>query len=468
MHLPTTGDTILALATAWRPAALAILRLSGPDAFEAPRRLGVLPPAPHATFPLETSARLLLEPRSLPIPARIFWFRAPRSYTGQNLVEIHTCGALPWLRELTRRLIGLGVRRAWPGEFTARAYLAGKLAAEQVEGVLGLVTAADGAAARQAARQLQLGAAVRGASRAERLIELLARIEAGIDFVDEEDVRFITASDIQVELDALLSELSAELARPPCAAHGRPHVAFAGLPNAGKSTLFNVLLGYERALVSPVLGTTRDVLSAELTIGGVELVLQDCAGLGHTPDELELAAHRAAERTAEQADLVLWVHAADADWPAAEVAAFDRLAATRHLLVISKAEQAHTPHPLPHRVRAHSGSAILQVSAATCAGLDELRAAIAAQLETLRADGLSAEAEDLPTAVAALTRARALLSAAQPEPEYSPAASAGPLPDAELLALELRAALSALRDPMRPPLVEDVLGRIFSRFCIGK
>jgi tRNA modification GTPase len=453
MHTPVLDDTIVAVSSGWRASPVGIVRLSGPAAFELLEHVRVaLPPADARPRSGWCEARLA-PGNDLELPATIFWFCAPRSYTGQDLVEIHTVGSLPALRAVSSRLIELGARRALPGEFTARAFLNGRLDADKVEGVLALISAEDQTAARRAARLSRDSYRARVGAIRDRLTELIALVEAGIDFVEEEDVRFITAAELRQAVDDLVAAVW-EIRRPGRALDrvGKPHVALAGLPNAGKSTLFNVLLGYERAIVTPVLGTTRDVLSAEVETGGVALVLQDCAGLGTSVDELESAAHLAAENAAEQADLVLWVHDCTTAWDVRETTVCRRIPENRRLLVVSKLDRAAdgcdavSPIAFPTAV---------QVSAVTGAGLQRLREALIEQLQT--AGDAPAGAEHVAAALTALGRAR---EAAWPSEEI--------LAMPEIVALELRQASEALESFGRGPEAEDVLGRILARFCVGK
>lgn len=456
MQFPAIDDTIIAISSGWGSSAVGIVRLSGPDSFKLVRALGAPPPPRLAARPTRWSDVCLTLDESLRVPAGAYWFHRPRSYTGQDLVELHTVGCLPLLRELCVRLIARGARRALPGEFTARAFLAGKLAAEQVEDVLALISTDDAAAVRQA-RRAQREARRSLVSEVRRQVaELLSLVEAGIDFVEEEGIRFVTAAEVTATIDAVLRQVATLLTadrQTRCA--GKPHVALVGLPNAGKSTLFNALAGHERAIVSPVLGTTRDVLSAEITVGGAPVVLQDCAGLGTSADELELAAHLAAERAADQADLVLWVHAADAEWDERETQAAARIPAGRRLLVWSKVDLA----PECRRECVPVGFAqVVSTSATTDGGLSELEEAVCRLISRpAEAAGDGVEEERLRAAANALERARQLAEATRDE-----------LAQPELVALELRGACDELSDTGGGELVEELLGRVFSQFCVGK
>ncbi|MCG3128007.1 MAG: tRNA modification GTPase MnmE [Phycisphaerae bacterium] len=444
MIYPVASDTIVAISSAWQPAALGVVRLSGEDA--APLAAGVVEALPAAgarsrpTF-LETRLRL---PEGYCPPATVFRFVAPRSYTGQDVIEIHTVGALPLLRALCDTLMAAGARRALPGEFSARAFVAGRISREQVCGVLGLIAAGDAAGARRAARAALGSSDALRAQIAERLTELLARVEAGIDFADEEDVRFVGERELRAELEGILAKLDELVGRPQRdPASLRPHVALAGLPNAGKSTLFNALLGAGRAIVSPAIGTTRDVLSAAIQVAGVEFVLQDCAGLAATADDLELAAHHAAERAADLADLVLWVHEAGTGWSTAELAAWGRIDPDRRLLVISKIDLHDTAD------RTRGDEAGILVSARADSGVERLKSEIASRL-THGAFSADPGGWNIETVSAALRRA------CEESLDRNP----------ELVAGEIRLGLDGLTG--RGVAIDDVLGRIFARFCVGK
>jgi tRNA modification GTPase len=386
------------------------------------------------------------------VSAWAYWFRAPRSYTGQDSVELHVPGALPLLRLLAQRCVSAGARRALPGEFTARAYLAGKLSADQVAALPAVIHAADAAAARQAARAHRAGPAAVPAALTAALVELLASVEAGIDFPEEQDVSAADVARLSARLGALQRQLTAaRAARDPLRAW-RPHVALAGLPNAGKSALFNALLGTRRALVAPVIGTTRDVLSAEVPLAGVTVVLQDCAGLGHRADELALAAHLAAERAAAEADVVLWVHDAGTTWSDAEQAALASLAPEHVVVALSKSDVGAAVAPLPHALRARPSVA---VSVVTGAGLAELSRAIAAALAAGAPHAGVTFDERLAAADAALARSLALLARDE-------------LCSPELVALHLREAVTALETLTPAELDDAVLTWVYASYCVGK
>lgn len=455
MLFPSLDDTIIAVATGWAPTDMAIVRLSGPDAFVLAAGVGGVPPADRRNH---TTAGCVDIAANLTLPARWLWFHAPRSYTGQQAVEIHTIGNLAGVRSLCARLIERGARRALPGEFTARAYLNGRLDADAVSGVLGLIHADSRAAARRARRMISGEDRQNLAHVASDLTDLIALIEAGIDFVDEEDIHFITPADVCTRIDAILARL--ELLRPPTHArmtHAYPHIALAGLPNAGKSTLFNTLAGYARAIVSPVIGTTRDVLSVEITFRGRPVVLQDCAGLHARRDELELAAHLAAERVAATADIVAWVHDRSQPWQEIERATLATIDPSRRLIVLSKADLS--PPKAWSDIAGQLGD-FVQVCAITGVGIDALREQLADRLDLVSGTGSPpADYRTLSDVCTHLQHARRI---AQKSIENEV------LCEPELVARELRLADGRIIGEGCGPLVERMLERIYSTFCVGK
>ena len=476
MQMPRLDDTIVAVSSAWEPSALAIVRLSGPQANEiaamvipdlversSGRRAEFLDAAlllgdacgdessPAPMSGTKPGLRLGVQ-----VPATMYRFLGPHSYTGQDVIELHVPGSLPLLRRVCEVLIACGARRALPGEFTARAFLNGRIDAVQVEGVLGLITASDEAAAREAARAAQRTDTRRIASISEKLAELLARVEAGIDFADEEDVSFVTSNELLATIQAMIRTLARTGRHFDFRSAALPHVTFAGLPNAGKSTLFNALLGHQRAIVSPVLGTTRDTLSATVEIGGQSLILQDAAGLGDSRDELDAAAHLAAETSQEQADLVLWVHDRSRTWALAEAAACERISPQRQVLVLSKGDRPAAQSNAYYR--ALSFERVVEVCAVTSRGLDQLRSAIGDAVASVRRRHETTEnGPAYEKAHAALLRAARLVT-----PE------ADGLRSPDLVAFELRTAWQAIQGARQTDLVEDLLGRIYTRFCVGK
>ncbi|MDB5304264.1 MAG: tRNA uridine(34) 5-carboxymethylaminomethyl synthesis GTPase MnmE [Phycisphaerales bacterium] len=451
-----SGDTIAAISSAVGTAARMVVRVSGPEAWEHARRLwvGEMPAAGGAT-------RGGLSIRRMRVPGWVYCFRSPRSYTGEDLVEFHIPGNPLLAKMLLEDLLGNGARSAGPGEFTARAYFNGRLDLTQAEGVAATISAGS-EQELSAARRLMAGELARRLAPVTDLVaQTLALLEVGIDFSDE-DVSFLSpaqAAERIAQADGTLTQLLAESVRFERLAH-EPRVVLVGRPNAGKSTLLNALAGHERAVVSPVAGTTRDVLWAHVPLARGLIRLIDVAGLEETPDdssgggddphrEIEQRMREHALRCVEEADhIVLMVEARDERPPIS-------LPRAPALTVASKIE-LHT-----NSVESICGAGFqparpIAVSAHTGSGIPALREALDRLCfgDTSAGSAMALNARH----VRAIDEARESLSRAAQQ------AGAGP----ELLALELREALDALGGISGRISPDDLLGRIFSTFCIGK
>jgi tRNA modification GTPase len=447
MSPTATIATIAAIATPPGRGGVGIVRISGPKAATIAEALCGRVPAPRVV----TRARLR-DADGAPIDeGLVLFFRSPASFTGEDVLELHTHGSPQVLRQLVSRALALGARLAEPGEFTRRAFLNGKLDLAQAEAVADLIDAATEAAARAAARSLTGEFSARIAALREALIRLRMFVEATLDF-PEEDVEFIEQARAREQLAETTAALEAVLA---AARHGqRLHdgavIVLAGAPNVGKSSLLNALAGEELAIVTPIAGTTRDTVRARLDVGGVPIEVIDTAGLRATDDPVEAIGIERTRQAIARADLALLLVEATAPNPAAEATALAAELPERlpRLVVANKRDLAPT-RALPEGV--------LALSATTGAGLDELRAALAERL------GASAREEGAFIArarhVAALERARTHLEAAREQLSHFAL---------ELFAEELRLAHDALGEIVGEFTADDLLGEIFSRFCIGK
>lgn len=443
----TPDDTVVALSSAPGASARAVVRLSGARAWAlagevfapaTPRAGALRAGAPRAGAREDGALRL---PGWPPAPAVAVWLRAPRSYTGQDVVELWVPGAPPLVRRLLLVLEGAGARPAAPGEFTRRAFLTGRLDLTQAEAVLALTTAEDAALARAALRALAGGARGRVDEVKAALTDVLAHVEAAIDF-SEEEIDHAPGAALAARLDAAAAAVRALLAagRARPAAGTEPVVALVGPANAGKSSLLNALCGAPAALVSPHAGTTRDVIGASwrLPSGRVARLL-DTAGEKPAAGEVEARALDLARAAAASADLVVQVvDGLDPRLPGP--------GAGDALVVTTKADLAPPCDGL--RTSAVTGEGLLALGQA-------VDAALAGRSATPDLAGTARQEAHLGRALEAVARAADLLRGQDPA-------------RAELAAVELGAALEALGELTGAVTTDDVLDRVFGQFCIGK
>jgi tRNA modification GTPase len=437
-------DTIVAISSAPGPAVRGVVRLSGPEAWDiAASEFEADPGSSFGALPNQLTGRRRVEGLRLPLDMGITFWPGSRTYTGQPLAELHTVGSPPLLELLVADCLRLGARLAERGEFTLRAFLSGRLDLTQAEAVLGVVAAETTCQLDVALEQLAGGVARPTRALRDRLLDLIAHLEAGLDFVDEADVDPLARAELASELLRAAADVE-QIDRQLCGRE-RPdalaRVVLAGPPNAGKSRLFNVLVGEARALVSPRAGTTRDYLSAKWPCGGRLVELIDTAGEepARTEIERQAQAHRAGQAAA--ADLVLECRSIDTQgMPVSN----DR----PHLRVWTKCDVAPAPDV-----------DFIATSAETGAGIDELRSAIAQDLDA-RAGLASPFLNTGPRCRDSLHGAAAALRGAA----SCIAAGGGD----ELVAIDLRSAADELGKVVGAVVTDDILDRIFSRFCIGK
>jgi len=441
----STADTIVAVATPPGHSGLGVVRLSGPEAAAIARHLTrrTDPFTPrHATLAVIPEVDQVV----------VTWFAAPHSYTGEDVIEMSGHGS-PWLLQaIVERACQAGARLAQPGEFTLRAHLNGRLDLIQAEAVADLIEAVTPLQARVALDQLEgtLTGLVRSID--AQLFDLVAKLEASLDFPDE-GFHFITRTNATTDLAQVrdaLTRLVEDGRRGRLIREGRM-VVIAGRPNVGKSSLFNALVGTNRAIVTPLAGTTRDVLTEQLDVCGVPITLVDTAGLRASGDLIEEEGVRRAVQAREVAALTLLV--LDASQPLSlDDEELLREVAGPRLVIANKADlERQWPE----------GSA-LAVSATTGAGLDTLRTAIVVALSG------SSSSEDWrdPPRVSNLRHVqqveRALVAVERSLEELRQGATE------ELVLAELADARAALESLSAPRTPDDLLQHIFSRFCIGK
>ena len=438
MPQPST-DTIFALASGAGRAAVAVIRLSGPDAKRALSRFAKLDPlsrfAHYARFRDPESGETL--DRGLAL-----FFPAPASATGEDCAELHLHGGEAVVGGVLAALAREpGLRAAEPGEFARRAFLNGKLDLSQIEALADLIEARTAFQRRQALRLA--GGALRRETEVWRgaIVEAMALVEGDLDFADEAEVSGLSAAELEKLLASTLASIDAALASAPASERLREGflVLILGPPNAGKSTLLNVLARREAAIVSDEPGTTRDLIEVDLDLGGLPITLVDTAGLRESESAVERIGVARARARAGEADLILWLSEGGAEPPPD----FGPEAAE----VLRVATKADTLAP---------ASGALAISAREGRGVDELCVEIARRAASALGDGgsaLIAHARQRVELETARARLRAALEEGKPP---------------ELVAEDLRLAARALQRIAGAVEVEELLDLIFSRFCIGK
>ncbi len=449
-------DTIFALATAPGRAAVAVMRLSGPEAGAALTRLAGAPPSPR-----RASLRTLRDPvgGAALDQALVLWFPGPNSFTGEDGAELHLHGGSAIVEAVTGALLDLGLRLAEPGEFTRRAFEHGRLDLSQAEAIADLVEAETEGQRRQALSQLDGALAARHAAWRADLIEILAQLEAAVDFPDE-DLPPAAEADIRRALLRVAEGLETALADSARGERVREgyRIALIGAPNAGKSSLLNALSRTEAAIVTATPGTTRDVIELALDLAGFRVLVADTAGLREAADAIEAEGVRRAGERAGRAHLRLLVidgAAAQEDWREAQA-----WARPGDLCLINKADLAETAAGGAARTWAQSaGLSVLSLALVDGRGLEAVERALSTKVATalggadFPAATRARHRADLTEALTHLHRALAQLDAGL-EPE--------------LAAEDVRLAARRLARVGGRIDAEQVLDAVFSRFCIGK
>jgi len=460
--IPAERDTIVATATAPAGASRGVVRLSGPAVGDVLLALLTADPPRWRPGPWrypQLSVGVQLHGRALRALCDLFYWPGEQSYTRQPAAELHTIGSPPLIEAIVRAACQAGARLASPGEFTLRAFLAGRIDLVQAEAVLGVIDAPSGPALQGALSQLAGGLSASLFALREELLHLLAELEAGLDFVDEEDIRFVEQDELANRLAAAGRQVQT-LIEQTIERGDRtalPKVVLTGPPNVGKSSLFNALCSRWGvvdgatlpALVSDQQGTTRDSLSAQLSYQGCKLLLVDTAGRdGRHSAGIEAIAEGHSQRDSSAADFRLLCQAARG---ATSSQAGPHDATGDSICVRTKTDIL--PQYEPH-------AAEIATSSQTGQGLERLMDAIVSHLTGARLVG---ESQMLNSTAA---RCRQSLSQAQASLEQAHQIAATDQHD--LVALELRAALEGLGEVTGQVVTDDILDRIFGQFCIGK
>lgn len=456
--LPSSADTIAALATPLGEGGLAVIRISGPTALAVGDAV-FAPAGPRSQRPSAAPSHTVHYGHIMRDGRRVdevllTVLRAPRTYTREDTVEISCHGGLVMARLVLESVLAAGARLAEPGEFTQRAFLNGRLDLTQAEAVADLIHARTGLAAAAAQEQLagKLSAPIHGVR--DDLMNALAHIEAHLDFPDE-DIAPHTRDQLLARLDQAAEFVAAlqRTAREGQILRRGIRAAIVGRPNAGKSSLLNQLLGHERAIVSPVAGTTRDTVEETAEIRGIPVVFIDTAGLRDSSEEVEREGVRRSRVAASQAELVLHVLDGSESLDAQDQALMEELAGRPVLLVVNKSDQ-------PRRLILPEGRQEASVSCVRGAGLESLKdrieqmvwggrvtaEALPVTVNARQADALRRTEEGLRQAAAGLREGVSL----------------------EFAALDLRLAVSAIGEVVGKTTTEDLLDAIFRQFCLGK
>lgn len=446
-------STIVALATPVGMGALSVIRMSGAKSLQV---LSACARLPSALVPRRVYLTDIVSDDGSPVDqVLIVWFQSPASYTGEDVVEISCHGGLLVTRRVFERLLECGAVPAEPGELTRRAFMNGKMDLTQAEAVMDIIAAGSDLALKAAREQLDGAIGYLADSMTDRLLRVTAHVEAYIDF-PEEDIDLDSIASLRNSLCEIRNDIERLLATADQGKLLREGIrtVIVGAPNAGKSSLLNTLLGYDRAIVSEIPGTTRDTVEEWVQIGGLALRLVDTAGIRKASDRIELAGIERTERALALADLVL--HVVDASQPPLpdqDPLKNQNLLPPR-ILVLNKADLAQNP--------AWNTAQGIRFSCTTCQGLEELKQEIV-RIFSQRIPALDAAAgiasinarhqNALKRAMAAIRQAESSLECGE-----SP----------ELTAVDLREALEALSELTGRGDTEDILDVVFSSFCLGK
>ncbi len=469
LMLDRLDDTIVAVSSAPGHGAIGIVRLSGPRAVDIADRMTTaddLVPLSARLGSTRTRGEVEIEP-NLGLPADLYLFRAPHSYTRQDMVEMHTVGAPAALELVRKRAISLGAVAAEPGEFTARAFVSGAKDLASAEAVAGLIRAKTDTQLR-ASRRMMDGSLNRDVRTVrDALAELLALVEADIDFA-EEPIDFITPPELGKRLEEISESLQPLLAEPATIERldVLPRILLFGPPNAGKSTLMNRLSGTSRAICAAAAGTTRDVLSAPIELENGEAILLDTAGVDRSEDQIIAQARELTLSQAERVDLlcvVLDITAADNEHLLSVIRSLD----VSKIVVAANKSDLLTPEavgPAAAVIEPWELGPVCAISAITGEGIAELsehlRQALGSGDGTTAAEGVILSERQhaaIRLASEALARSADLARGASETIDC-----------ADVLAFELREALDALGAVTGDVTTEDLLGQVFANFCIGK
>jgi len=454
-------DTIVALSTPPGRSAIGVVRISGPDALKILRML--IASESFDPQPNLLSLKNLIDPatRETLDQALVCFFKAPHSFTGEDLVELHCHGSPVLLRSIIEIILQQDARLAEPGEFSLRAVANGRLKLTEAEAIRDLIAAQTDAALRQSTRQLKGEISKTLQPAKDELLKLIVRLESSLEFV-EDDLPALESQKIVSSLKELrrdLEKLAGTFRQGKLLRDGLT-VALVGRPNVGKSSLFNMLLGRGRAIVTEIPGTTRDTITESIGLNGVPLILIDTAGIRSSIDEIESIGVERTRRAAADADLLIVVIDGATDLSDEDRHVLAEVANTEHIIALNKSDlESFSVARLGGASVPQDSSAVISVSAKTEAGLERLRAAI---LKPFANGGAQSESLLITNSRHHDLLVRSLVAIESSERLVDEVASE------ELILVGLHNALRHLDEITGETTTEEILGQIFSTFCIGK
>lgn len=465
-HNNVNDDTIAAIATPPGHGGIAIIRVSGPKSCDYADIVfksasdGI---SPGGMEPRRLYHGHIVDPRTNDMIDEVLcvFMRSPHSYTGEDVIEIHSHGGHIVPKRILETLFSLGVRPANAGEFSLRAYLNGKMDLAQAEAVCDIINARTEEGLKQAELQLKGELSNRIGGFKDTMLDILAEIEAQVDFPEDEIDPIAKDSIIRRATDVIsgIERLLATYEEGRILKQG-VKTAILGKPNVGKSSLLNALLMKERAIVSPLPGTTRDFIEETIDVRGIPLILIDTAGIRHTSDEIEHVGVRLAREKADEAELLLIVLDGSKEPDNDDMEVLKAAADKNAVIIINKSDLGIklSPDALPSTIRREH---IVETSARLCTGIEELKDTIKGLLS-----GRSGYSDGNGIMLTELRHKLALESAAQSLRTFLRILESGESP--EFLAIDIRSVLDSIGEITGEVTTEEILGRIFSKFCIGK
>ena len=472
------NDCILAISTPSGQSLRAIIRLSGKDVFNYLRSLF----APDAIREIVCDkgfssyhSNLYLEKEQVSIPASIYTMKSPNSYTREDIVEIHTFGSPPLLEMLMETLLSSGrestykednievtrgIRIAEPGEFTKRAFLNGRISLAEAESVMHVIRSQTDSELLMSVANLKGKLTGLMHKIQEKLVNLCARTEAAIDFYDQ-DIELISSGEIKKELEQIKERLCmvGMDGQKPIISHYGVKTVFIGLPNAGKSSLFNKLLDRSKAIVTQVRGTTRDTLEADMVLEGVNLRMKDTAGVARGSGELEFLAAQRTYGAMDDAQIVLFVVDGSVQLCSQQIELFDSITTRNKITVINKTDlkQNVCYENLPSQMKAFP---VVNTSVLTGEGLDRLKKTIVSEILESNVDISASDIVFTMRQKVVIGKALEIIG------QISDSLAEGI--GHELIAMDLRRAIDTIGEVTGEVVTDDILDIVFSTFCVGK